>query len=165
MNRFLLSSVLVLAALQVRPAAGVCPERLFAIERSKNANIVVYDAHLRGGAYDAHEPVSAYWLMKAEKGQRQELNLIEKMQAYGFAVETESSGMRLTMKALTGRPARLVLAKGCPRAIMTIAGRDAYVGRVYIKTREGKDSDVEFIELSGRAVKSGRAVRERFSPK
>ena len=165
MPRFLLSWSLLLIALQAGPVDAACSPRLFAIERSKNANVVVYDAHMQGGSFDAHEPVSAYWLMNTEKGQHQELNLIEKMKAYGFAVETEPTGMRMTMKALKERPARLVVAKGCPRAIMKIAGRDAFVARIFIKTREGSDSDVEFIELSGRAVVNGRALRERFTPK
>lgn len=165
MSRFLLSPVLVFLALQAGPAGGACSPRLFAIERSKNANIVVYDVQLQAGRYDTREPVSAYWLMKAEKGQREELNLVEKTQAYGFEVRTEPSGLRMTMKALKERPARLVVAKGCPRAIMTIAEQDAFVGRIYIKTREGSDSAVEFIELSGRAVRDGRALRERISPK
>jgi hypothetical protein len=165
MQRFLFSSGLILIALQALPVGASCSPRLFAIERSKNANIVVYDAQLQGGSYDAQKPVSAYWLMKAEKGQRQEMNFIEKMKAYGFKVETEPSGMRMTMKALKDRPTRLVVAKGCPCAIMRIGGRDAFVGRIFIKTREGSDSNVEFIELSGRAVSNGRALRERFSPK
>ena len=165
MSRSLFTLALALAVLQAAPARGVCSPRLLAIERSKNANIVVYDARLHGSSFDTDEPVSAYWLMNAEHGQRQELNLIEKMKAYGFSIESSPSGPLMTMKALKDRPVRLVMAKGCPRAVMTISGRDAYVGRVFIKTREGSDSDVEFIELSGRAVANGRTLHERFTPR
>src|SRR5580765_7895818 len=68
-------------------AGGPCPAHLFVIERSKNANIVAYDAN-RGPAGDflGSEPVLAYWLLKGEKGEREELNMVERQRAYGFDV-------------------------------------------------------------------------------
>ena len=44
---------------------------LFIIERSKNANVVHYDARLTPeGKFDPDQPVVAYWILLAEKGQR-----------------------------------------------------------------------------------------------
>ena len=52
-------------------AADPCPVHLFVIERSKNANIVAYDANLGPtGNFVGSEPVKAYWLMNAKKGER-----------------------------------------------------------------------------------------------
>jgi hypothetical protein len=64
-----------------------CPEHLFVIERSKNANIVVYDAN-RGpsGDLSATEPIVAYWLLNGENGKREELNRVDRDRAYGFDV-------------------------------------------------------------------------------
>ena len=67
--------------------APACPEHLLVIERSKNANIVVYDANRgAGGDFSPSKPVVAYWLLKGEKSKRQELNLVEWQSAYGFDV-------------------------------------------------------------------------------
>src|SRR5262249_14326667 len=65
-----------------------CPKHLFVIERSNNANIVVYDAN-RGPTGDlvVSKPIVAYWLLNAEQGKRKELNLIEWQRAYGFDVK------------------------------------------------------------------------------
>src|SRR5260370_28628112 len=63
---------------------------LFTIERNTNANVVHYEARLKDGKIDPHEPVVAYWIMAAEDGRRQELNLIEKLKAYGFSIHPES---------------------------------------------------------------------------
>jgi hypothetical protein len=55
---------------------------LFIIERSKNANVVHYDAQLTAdGEIDPNEPVIAYWVMLATDGHREELNWIEKKKA------------------------------------------------------------------------------------
>src|SRR5436190_15974614 len=67
-------------------------QSLFFIERNKNANIVQYDAKLASdGLFDAREPVTGYWIMKAENGRREELNRIERELAYGFTTRVDDS--------------------------------------------------------------------------
>ncbi len=65
-------------------AQEACPTHLFIIARSKNANIVVYDAK-RGpaGDLDPSEPVVAYWLLNGEPDKREELSRIERERATG----------------------------------------------------------------------------------
>jgi hypothetical protein len=54
------------------------PAHLFTIERSKNANLVVYDARLTdSGELDPKSAVVVYWLLKAQDGRREELNRVE----------------------------------------------------------------------------------------
>src|SRR5262249_26544671 len=56
-------------------ATGPCPAHLFVIERSKNANIVVYDARLaKGGELAKSKPVVAYWLLDGDKDRRDSLH-------------------------------------------------------------------------------------------
>src|SRR5579864_6728058 len=62
---------------------------LFTIERNINANVVHYEARLKDGKLDPHQPVVAYWIMAAEDGRRQELNLLEKVKAYGFNIHPD----------------------------------------------------------------------------
>ena len=61
---------------------------LFVIERSKNANVVNYDAVLTDeGKINENKPIDAYWLLYAYKnGEREELSAFDK-KAYGFKVK------------------------------------------------------------------------------
>ena len=52
-------------------AFGQSAQKLFFIQRSKNANEVHYDARVLGdGNLDPKNPVDGYWLNKAEDGSR-----------------------------------------------------------------------------------------------
>src|SRR5580704_12037035 len=63
---------------------------LFTIEKSSNAKRVQYDARVMAdGHIDPHQPVVAYWIMAAENGRRQELNILERAKAYGFALRQD----------------------------------------------------------------------------
>jgi len=74
-------------------AAQTKTSPLFIIERSKNANVVHYDARLTAdGELDPKEPVIAYWIRLAEDGRREELSWIEKKKTYGFTIKPDQSG-------------------------------------------------------------------------
>ena len=89
-------------AAQLSELRAASPNVLFVIGRSKNLNIVVYEAKLAGsGELDSKEPVVVYWLdldpayqkQKRDKGvtsDRLELNYIEKTLAYGLSSQPDS---------------------------------------------------------------------------
>lgn len=168
----LVATVIGLALLgcvgSVRPPAapvGIRASRLFVIERSVNANIVVYDAvQVPGGALDAGEPVVAYWLLNAERGQRQELSLIESLEAYGFQVAHLPDGkVQMKLHAFATRPVTVEVVEAGPRAVTVIAGQDAVLSRIRVQTRTGSSLDVEHIDLLGQSIESGAPVLERLS--
>ncbi len=154
----------LLASAAARQANG--SQRLFVIERSLNANVVVYDA-VRGGdgRLDPAHPVSAYWLMKADKGQREELSALERMEAYGFDLAGGSrGGVTITLKALKDRPIQVRLAGRRAIAVTRIAGREAVLRRVFVQTRVGHALDVEYVELFGQDARTRKPVHERLKP-
>ena len=51
---------------------------LFVIQRSLNSNEVHYDLNLKGAGIDLVNPISAYWIMNAKEGVREELSGIER---------------------------------------------------------------------------------------
>src|SRR5262245_32304027 len=111
----------VLAVLAFAPAAlgqpggDACPAHLFVVERSKNANVVAYDAN-RGpaGNFNSSEPVVVYWLLNGQADKREELNRVERDRAYGvdvtpgdqpgtyFLVFKAEGKRRLTVNTLDG---------------------------------------------------------------
>ncbi|MGZ6223519.1 MAG: DUF4833 domain-containing protein, partial [Syntrophales bacterium] len=126
---------------------------LFIIERSKNANVVHYDARLTAdGKLDPKEPVIAYWVMRAEDGRREELNWMEKEKGYGFDIKPDPSvnGYKMTLMALPQQHITVKKAGDAIRAEMVIGGRQAVLEKVYINASGGlTGSKVHDIMLYG----------------
>lgn len=143
-------------------------ERLFHIERSKNANIVCYDARLTSDdELDTDRPVEVYWILKAEDGRRGELNWIQKRKAYGFEVEPATSGDGYEM-IIVPMPDRKITVKkvdGEVRAETRINGKDAVLEKVYIESTTGwTGPKVHYVRLFGKGVVEGQELVEKIVP-
>lgn len=162
---------LLLAALLVTGMAtgetGPCVAELFRVTRNTNANVVLYEARLSApGRLDESDPVHPVWLMLAEDGHREELNLVESAMAYGVEVHREG-GDEALLVALRARPElliRLVLEAGCPVARTRISGRDATLRLVAVEASGGLFPHVAQVELVGLDRAGGAEVRERLIP-
>lgn len=165
-----LALALALASVLAAEPAPTCPAELFRIERSKNANVVLYEAKVdAGGRLDADEPVRASWLLLAEQGQREKLNFVERKFAYGFDVKAngEGPGVVLHLKALKHRKVQVLLSEtGCPIAVATIDGQAGRLQRIYVKSLERGPlpPKVEYVELFGVELGSRSALYERLLP-
>jgi hypothetical protein len=168
MPAFLLVASLALGIVQEPPSpATLCPAHLFTIERSKNANVVVYDARLGdSGELDPKNPVVVYWLLKAQDGRREELNRVERQRAYGFDVDPgEDPGtFAFRLKAGKKRPFIVAMRDGCPVALGTIGGRPAILERIFVKEKPGMTLKVESVDIFGRDGADGRPVTETIIP-
>jgi hypothetical protein len=170
-----LAAAAVLAAAIVAPAAlcadgfepGSTTQRLFRIERSKNANIVAYDVRLdRDGNPDPREPVEAYWVLAAD-GARSALSAVQKRFAYGFKSRfVTPEVVVLQMAADIGREITVERVGGAFRAIVDIAGHRAALDRIYVKSIERKLllPSVEFVDLFGVDLDAGAERHERILP-
>jgi len=137
---------------------------LFYIERSLNANIVHYDAQLNiNGTLDRKDPVTAYWVLNAEDGRRESLNLIQRTKAYGIKVKpgTNKGEYSLTIVSFKDRPIRVFMNEGIVRAQMNINGSPAFLERVFVQAR-GAFSKPEFIEFYGKDIITGEERVERI---
>jgi hypothetical protein len=164
-----------------KPATAPAPEKaaapaaaqkntqsLFIIERNKNANIVHYDARLTAdGKLDPKEPVIAYWAMVAEDGRREQLNWIEKKEAYGFTVKPDASvkGYQMTLEAAPGKPITVKEEKDIVRAEAVIAGRPAILEKMYINATDGPTGPkVQYIDVYGKDLTTGEKRHEKMVP-
>src|SRR4030042_2268099 len=152
------------------PAAKkVKTQSLFIIKRSKNANVVHYDARLTAdGKLDPKEPVIAYWVMSAEDGRREELSWIEKKKAYGFDIKPDPSvnGYKMTLMAAPQQQITVKKAGDAIRAEMVIGGRLAVLEKIYIRSEEGlTGSKVHYIMLYGKDLKTGGKRSQKIVPK
>lgn len=142
---------------------------LFFIERSKNANVVHYDARLTPkGRLDSGEPVIVYWIMLAEDGRREDLNWLERNKAYGFRVERDKSKrvFRLRLMAYPEREIKVYQNGTRVVAEMRIDGNPALLEKIYIaSTEERYLPTVHYVELFGRNLHSNEERYEKIVPK
>ena len=162
-RRALALVVVALALLTAFAASAQSVDKLFFIQRSKNANEVHYDARVtKEGTLDPKNPVDGYWLNKAEDGSRSPITVLQRI-AYGFDVDANGDGTwKLKLKAFSERPITLVRDKRW-RARTTIGGKQAYLTRLYVKTDEsGVMPKVLYVDIFGEEVGSGAAVQEHI---
>lgn len=149
--------------------AGAAPRRyapIFRIERSKNANVVQYDAVETGQArLDPSEPVVAYWILYAKDGRREPLGAFEQ-RAYGFDVKPESTSTWLmVLRAVPQRSIRVMWWRDRWVAQTVIDGKNAILERIFVTSDEsGLVPVVRFLDIFGVDLASGAPVRERLKP-
>lgn len=160
--------LLLTAAAALWGAGMNARQTLFVIERSTNANVVHYDAHLApDGRLDASQPIDAYWVMAAADGHREELNGIERHRAYGFTIEpgSDSHSFRLQLVAQKQRTIDVYQDGPNVHAETIIAGRRAYLTKIYVNTgRLLAVPKVKSIELFGIDTGTGQPVHETVTP-
>lgn len=157
-----------IAALSVYSFSFAANEPLFKIERSKNANIVQYDANMDAdGGIDRKKPIDHYWLLYASDGSRQELNMFQN-RAYGFSVDYNDSGyFDMRMKAVENRPLRIFLVDGRPKAEIMINGKNAYLSKIYIDSKDNFAGipKVNYYILTGNDAETGEETQEKVAVK
>jgi len=137
LRRLLLGCMGLGLAVQASAADGFVP--LFLIERSTNANVVHYEAKVApDGHLDPRQPVIAYWVMAAQGGRRLQLNLLERMKAYGFDIHRDSTSDSYTMALVSAsrRQIHVYLKDGSVLAETMIAGHRAFLQRIFVTTRK-----------------------------
>ncbi|MDR1194907.1 MAG: DUF4833 domain-containing protein [Endomicrobium sp.] len=141
---------------------------LFKIERSKNANIVQYDANLdAAGQINVKKPIDYYWLLHASDGSREEITTFQK-KAYGFSVKYNEAGyFDMQMKAVEDRKLKVSLIDGEPKAEILINGKNAYLSKIYIDSTDNFMGipKVNYYTLTGNDIETGDEVEEKVAVK
>lgn len=147
------------------PEDDTCPtpERLFYIARSLNRNLVCYDANLKEGKLDLNTPVEVYWLNRTDRpGHTNGLNFIQRKLAYGYkVVQREDDACQIVLSAYE-RNISIRKDQGRYQAFVDIQGAPARLVSLYVKTKPNSSVSVEYVELQGYAVSTGKWVTERI---
>jgi len=150
------------------PAEGLNQQGLFKIERSKNANIIQYDAQVRpDGRLDRKKPVVAYWIRLAEQGQVKKLSWIQRTFAYGFKADLndDRQSASLRMAADFGRLIKVKKFGQLYGATIDIDGKPSRLEKIYIDASgKGLFVTVNYIELFGSDLIFGESTYEKFFP-
>jgi hypothetical protein len=168
---FLLVAAAVTLSTALPTGAGaddVTYQKLFFIQRSKNANEVHYDARVaKDGNLDPKEPLTGYWIDKADDPaghKRSGISLLQKV-AYGYDTDPGPNGTyNLKLKAFKDRAMSIVKTDGGKWRVKTlISGKEAYMTRLYVATDEsGVMPKVLYVDVFGEATGGGAPVQEHI---
>jgi hypothetical protein len=146
------------------------PNQLFYVQRSPNANTVVYAAKLDSrGNLDARAPVEAFWRKFNIDGSKQPLNFIERMMAYGVKLDAHKDGQPVTFTIASLPQRKLTLSwdsQHHPQATMAIGNHTVKVVYVYLQVVEGGlMPSVPSLDIFGIDTGDGKAIHEHLIQK
>ena len=140
--------------------------RLFHIDRSKDIDIVVYDAVTDGNQLAEDDPVDVYWILKQKGGQRDDLNWIERWKGYGIDVDQRwgKDSLEFVMRA-DGTKIRVTRRNGEWIGMTRINDQLARLESIYVKTDEsGWFPEVLEVHMKGYRLSDGVRVVEVIRP-
>jgi len=143
--------------------------RLFYVQRTSNTNTIVYDINTgTDGKPDADNPVKAYWIRYAEKGQKEDLNYIQRKFAYGLTSKLLNNGS-YDIRFVSYKKFPLTLMKasdGKYHIFAFISQKQIILNSVFVKIEGGSFwfPNVVYVEVNGTDPQTGREMIERFKP-
>ena len=153
----------------VYPTPPASTERLFYVQRTPNANTIVYDLNLNSdGKPNTEEPVKVYWLRYADKGQKEDLSYIQRKFAYGLNTKALNNGS-YDIRFVSYKKFPLTLMKasdGKYHIFAFISQKQIILNSVFVKIEGGSFwfPNVVYVEVNGTDPQTGREMIERFKP-
>ena len=143
------------------------PNMLFYIQRSVNANTVIYVAPPE--RRDTSAPVDVYWRLYNIDGHTRPLNFVERLLAYGVHSVVVRPAPTATSFRIAAIPElELMLGRnptGHPEAIMQFAHRSARLVYVYLQVDDhGMMPRVTALDLFGVELGTAKALHEHVIP-
>jgi hypothetical protein len=141
---------------------------LFYLQRSLNANTIIYDACFDAkGNLKKDNPVDVYWIRYDEDGQTMPLRFLEKKFAFGVQTEKLENSQYDYKITLAGWGKRSVYLKqaGPYKAVayISINGTDSVLDHIYIESDlNGNIAKVDYIEVYGIAQNQSTNRKERI---
>ena len=154
-----LTVILLLASLSARAAS-----RLFRFERSTNRNYICYDVQLKDGSLDMKNPIHVYWIRAEEDGREKELTYIQRKLAFGYKVVHKGHNeVDIHLTAYSKLTIRICQRNGQWLAVANINGKEAQLTKLFAQMQSPNSLHVLYVDLFGKDLKTGEAVRERIN--
>lgn len=147
------------------PVPPLEPAHLFYLQHSRNKNTVVYGLNFKGSSLDDKEPVKGYWIRYSEKGQRQELNYVQKTFAYGIKCSSVQ-GNSYELSFVSNKKYKMYLQQsenGTYHVYTTINQRRAILTHFFVSIIGGSalSPTIDYVEIFGIDSISKKAISER----
>lgn len=143
------------------------PHQLFFLQRDPNPNTIVYELNFKSnGELDMDNPVHPYWIRYQDKGQKEELNYIQRNFAYGLKSKNLSKD-QFVLHFVSYKTKLFYLKKGTDNkfSLFTdINKKQAIIKQIFVRVKGGTFwlPNVEYVELKGTDPANGLEVVERM---
>lgn len=151
------------------PVPSGIPNMLFYMQRTPNANTIVYDLNIqKDGTLDEDEPVNIYWIRYTENSEKKGLNYIQRKFAYGLKIKQVSKD-KYELRSVAYDKKKLYLmksAEGQYHIYTQIGNVMAQLNRIYLQIEGGTFwlPNVVYIEMKGIDPATGKEIKEQFKP-
>ncbi|WP_297815898.1 DUF4833 domain-containing protein [Segetibacter sp.] len=159
------STTLIVGAQERFPVPAAGPNQLFYLQRTANTNTIICELNYNNNVLNTEEPVQVYWIRYTEKGQKEELNFVQKKFAYGIK-STLISQDKYELNFVSYKKFPMLLMKGPNNRYNvygTINQKQAIINRIFVKINGGSfwAPNVEYVEIKGVDPSNGKEVTER----
>ena len=144
--------------------------KLFYVQRDPNTNTIIYDLNLNAsGQPDSDNPIHPYWIKYNDRGQKEELNFIQRKFAYGLITKPLGNN-KFDVRFVSYKKYPLVLMRSATdnkyHIYATIEKKLAVLNRIFLKIEGGSFwiPNVVYAEIKGIDPETGKEVMERFKP-
>ncbi|WP_374166719.1 DUF4833 domain-containing protein [Arcticibacter sp. MXS-1] len=151
----------------VFPTPKGISNQLFYLQRDPNTNTIICQLNTDGkGELDKDSPVNVFWIRYAEKGQRSDLNFIQRKFAYGINSRPLGND-KYELKFVSYGKFPLYLMKDKSnqyRVYATVNKKQIILNRIYVHIEGGSFwvPNVKYVELRGTDATTGDEVTERM---
>jgi Domain of unknown function (DUF4833) len=147
-------------------AQEVHVQKVFHIEKSQSPNIVVYNVNIlaKEKKFTPKKSVDGFW-WNTEEHYRYELNWLEKLVAYGFEYDLNVNHTQITfrIKGLKKYPVKIFINQdGKVLGQLSINGKPSYIEKVYIKVAKHLYPPLDYIDIHGFEISTGKSIVERI---
>jgi hypothetical protein len=148
------------------PVPPSSKDLLFYLQRSTNANTVIYELQHADTVVDAKNPVHPSWILYAKKGEKEDLDYIQRKFAYGIK-SNKIADNDYELKFVSYDKYKLELMRGADNKLhvyTTINNKKAILTRIYLKIEGGTFwfPHIEYVEVFGIDPSNNAIVKERI---
>lgn len=148
------------------PVPADNPKQMFYLQRTSNTNTIVYELNYKNGVLDQEDPIHVFWIRYGEKGQKEELNFIQRKFAYGLKANFISHD-KFKLNFVSYKKYVMYLMKGSDNKYNVYANinqKHAILDRIFVKINGGSlfSPNIEYVEIKGIDPLTGLEVKERM---
>ncbi|MEO6732002.1 MAG: DUF4833 domain-containing protein [Ferruginibacter sp.] len=141
-------------------------KQLFYLQRTPNANTVVYELNYKNGIVDTDNPVNAFWIRYQEKGQKEELSFIQRKFAYGLHTKKIADN-HYELSLVSYKKYKMYLKQGSDKKFYvytSINRKPAILTSIFIQINGGSfwSPNIEYVLITGIDLASRSVVKERL---
>lgn len=141
---------------------------LFYIQRDPNTNTAIYAINYQeNGKIDKSNPIKAYWIRYAEKGEKKDLNYLQRKFAYGIETKTVNNE-EFEFQFVSYKKLPLTLKKTDSdqkyHVFVNVNQKKIQVEKIFVRIEGGSFwlPNVKYAEITGIEASSNKLITERM---